>query len=124
MTVHYNYFNDILANIVGTGPTAQAQFGASISVKDQHGHEVDSTPTELASALAAPPNGFEVITSGTNTATLNLFGLTAGDVLSLTITGQSSTSAVVPTTTATPEPASLGLAGAGVLFGLLRRRLL
>jgi hypothetical protein len=117
VTVSYGFANDIIAETTGTG-TPQANFAASITIKDQHGHQVKADPTELNSALSAPPNGPEIITSGTSSTTLSLAGLTAGDTYSINIVGSAATTVTVP---AVPEPATAVL-GLGALAGLSIRR--
>jgi hypothetical protein len=124
VTVGYNWANDILDTVTGTTASAQSSFKMSISIKDQHGHEVDFSPTELNTALSAPPNSPEIITSGSNTATLSLASLTAGDVLSIAITGtELSSSQLSPSV---PEPGTFALAGMGgalaLAFHAIRRR--
>ena len=121
VNVAYSWANDILAQVTGNG-SASASFKVTISIKDQHGHEVDATPVELNAALSAPPNGTELITSGTGSATLSLASLTAGDVYGIAIAGTELSSAVA----SVPEPGPMvlaGLSGAIALaFGAFRGR--
>jgi hypothetical protein len=118
VTVGYGFNNDIYTLVSGTSLSpAEAQFGAVISIKDQHGHEVDAIPVELATAFSSPPNGPEVITSGNSSATLSLAGLTPGDTYTVTINVQALSAAGA----AVPEPASLGVLALGAA-GLLGRR--
>ena len=108
VSVAYGFANDIFAVVMGTG-SASASFKVTISIKDQHGHEVDATPVELNTALSAPPNGLELITSGTGTATLSLATLTAGDNFGIAISGTELSSVIL--TSAIPEPGPIVLAG-------------
>ena len=123
VNVAYSYTNDVLAQVLGNG-TASASFKVTITIKDQHGHQVNSTPTALNAALSAPPNGLELITSGTGVATLSLSSLTAGDVYGIAITGTELSSAILISSVPEPGPMVLaGLSGAiALVFGALRRR--
>jgi len=123
VTVNYSFANDILA--FATSPVsgmATAAFKATISIKDQHGNEVDATPSNINTAISSPPNSPELITSGASTAVLSLLGLTLTDTLSITISGTETTSASL----AVPEPGPIALgavAGFGALaVGAVRRR--
>ncbi len=118
VTVGYNYANDIIALVSGNG-SASASFKLSISIKDQHGHEVDASPAELNTALSAPPNGAELITTGSSSATLSLAGLTAGDVYSISMSGTELTAVSL----AVPEPSSLVLCGVASVMGLAVARI-
>jgi hypothetical protein len=122
VNVAYSYINDVIAQVIGSG-SASASFKVTITIKDQHGHSVDATPVELNAALSAPPNGTELISSGTGSAALSLAGFTAGDVYGISITGTSLSSAIV---TAVPEPGPMVLAGLGGViamgFGAFRAR--
>jgi hypothetical protein len=124
ITVAYNWANDILASVTGPTATAQASFKMSITIKDTHGHEVDNSPTELNTALSAPPNSPEIITSGSGSAVLSLASLTAGDVFTISITGTELSSAQLAP--AVPEPGTFALAGMGgalaLAFRAIRRR--
>jgi len=124
VTVSYGFLNDILDFVTGATASAQSSFKLTISIKDQHGHEVDATPTELNTALSAPPNSPEIITSGTGSAVLSLAGFTAGDVFSISITGTELSSAQLAP--AVPEPGTFALAGMGgvvaLAFRAIRRR--
>ena len=124
ITVGYGFANDILDAVTGALASAQSSFKVTISIKDTHGHEVDATPTELNTALSAPPNSPEIITSGTSSATLSLAGLTAGDVFSISITGTELSSAQLAPSV--PEPGTFALAGMGgalaLAFHAIRRR--
>jgi hypothetical protein len=124
ITVAYNWANDILASITGPSATAQASFKMSITIKDQHGNEVDNSPTELNTALSAPPNSPEIMTSGSGSAILSLSSLTAGDVFTISITGTELSSAQLAP--AVPEPGTFALAGMGgalaLAFHAIRRR--
>jgi len=124
VTVGYNWANDILDAVTGSTASAQSSFKLTISIKDQHGHEVDATPTELNTALSAPPNSPEIITSGTGSTVLSLASLTAGDVFTISISGtELSSSQLAP---AVPEPGTFALAGMGgalaLAFHVIRRR--
>lgn len=122
VTISYNFANAVYTQIVGPG-NAQASFKAAFTIKDQHGHEVDAAPNDLNTQLAAPPNGPEIIKSGTGSVTLSLAGLTAGDTYALSITGTELTSV---TTAAVPEPGSVVSFGIGAIaiggLALARRR--
>jgi len=124
VTVGYNWANDIVALVSGGIASAQSSFKVTISIKDQHGHEVDATPADLNAALSAPPNGPEIITSGTGSATLSLAGLTAGDLFGIAISGTELSSGQL--TASVPEPGSMALAGLGgalvLAFQAYRRR--
>jgi hypothetical protein len=124
VTVSYNYLNDIMT--IATVPgAAQAAFSFLITIKDTHGNSVDASPLELNATFAAPPNGPEVTTSGAGSVVMSLAPLTAGDVYSITLTGQSATSVTSPN--AVPEPSSVALfscaAGLLALRGLLTKKL-
>jgi len=123
ITVNYNFANDILDLVTGTTASAQSSFKLSITIKDQHGNAVDASPTELNTALSAPPNSPEIITSGSGSAILSLAGLTAGDVFTISITGTELSSAQLA---AIPEPGTFALAGMGgavaLGFRAIRRR--
>jgi len=121
--VDFSWNNDILASVTGGG-TASGSFKVTIAVKDQHSHEVEATLADLNAARSAPPNSTESITSGVGSLSLGLGGLTAGDTMSISITGTelSSVSALAPV----PEPATIVMAGVGGVLALavsaLRRR--
>ena len=121
VTISYGYSNDILTEVAANSGPAEASFQLAISIKDQHGHEVDASPAELTTVLSSPPNGPEIITSGTGASTLSLAGLTAGDTYTISISGTESSSANI---NAVPEPSSLALLaiGGGTVFALARRR--
>ena len=123
VNVAYSWANDIIASVTGNG-SASASFKVTISIKDQHGHEVDATPVELNTALSAPPNGVELITSGTGSATLSLSSLTAGDIYGIAISGTELSSAILISSVPEPGPMVLaGLSGAIALaFGAFRGR--
>ena len=108
VTVGYSFFNDVLSQITGTG-SASASFKVTISIKDQHGNEVDATPVALNTALSAPPNGPEIINSGTGTATLSLASLFAGDTYGIAISGTELSAVIL--TSSVPEPGPIVLAG-------------
>jgi len=124
VTVGYNWANDILDAVTGAGASAQSSFKMSITIKDQHGNAIDASPSELNAALSAPPNSPEIITSGSGSAVLSLAGLTAGDVLTISITGTELSSAQL--SPAIPEPGTFALAGMGgalaLAFHAIRRR--
>jgi len=124
VTVGYSWANDILDAVTGSTATAQSSFKLNITIKDQHGHQVTATPSELNTALSAPPNSPEIITSGTGSSVLSLAGLTAGDVFSIAITGTELSSAQLAP--AVPEPGTFALAGMGgvvaLAFRAIRRR--
>ncbi len=86
VTLSYNYSNDIIAFATAPG-SSEAKFSFLVTVKDQHGHTIDASPQELNSTIGAPPNGPELISSGSGSAVLSLAGLTAGDTFSITATG-------------------------------------
>ncbi len=108
VTVGYSFSNDILSLVSGIG-SSSASFKVTISVKDQHGHEVDATPVELNTALSAPPNGVELIKSGTGSAVLSLSSLTTGDTFGIAISGTELSSVIL--TSSVPEPGPIVLAG-------------
>jgi hypothetical protein len=118
ITVSYNFANDIMT-VATTPGAAQAKFSFLITVKDTHGHSVDSSPAELNSSFSAPPNGPEVITSGSGSTVLSLAGLTAGDVYAITFTGESASDVTSPSAVPEPNSAVLFSCGAGLL--LLRK---
>ena len=124
VTVGYSWANDILDAVTGSTASAQSSFKLNITIKDQHGHQVDATPSELNTALSAPPNSPEIMTSGTSSATLSLAGLTAGDLYTISITGTELSSAQLAP--AVPEPGTFALAGMGgvvaLAFRAIRRR--
>jgi len=122
VTVGYNWVNDIFDVITGTTSSAQSSFKMSITIKDQHGNAIDASPNELNTALSAPPNNPEIITSGSGSTVLSLATLTAGDVLTISITGTELSSSQL----AVPEPGTFALAGMGgalaLAFRAIRRR--
>jgi len=118
LTITYNYANDAYVFFTGGG-SATAQYHFNITIKDLAGNVIfnSSTPnTNLT--LAAPPNGSEVIRTGTETVTTT--SLTAGTSYSLIFSNSSSTSANV--SGAVPEPASITLLGIGGLGALMLSR--
>jgi hypothetical protein len=124
VTVSYNWANDILDSVLGPGASAQSSFKLDITIKDQHGHSVDASPSELNTVLSAPPNSPEIMTSGSGSALLSLAGLTGGDIFTISISGtELSSSQLAP---AVPEPGTFVLAGMGGVLALafhkLRRR--
>jgi hypothetical protein len=124
VTVGYGWSNDILDLITGSTASAQSSFKLSITIEDQHGHKVVASPAELNGALSAPPNTSEIITSGTDSATLSLAGLNSADVFTISITGTELSSAQLAPTV--PEPGTFVLAGMGgavaLAFHAIRRR--
>jgi hypothetical protein len=122
VTVGYSWANDLVALVSGANASAQSSFKVSITIKDQHGHSVVGTPADLNEALSAPPNGPEIITTGTGSTTLSLASLTAGDVFGIAISGTELSSGLL----AVPEPGSMALAGLGgalvLAFQAYRRR--
>ena len=120
VTLSYNYANDIVAQVSGNGQ-ASASFKVTFSIKDQHGHEVNSSPNELSTALSSLPNGPEIISSGSSSATLSLAGLTSGDIYTLSTTGTelSAVTLFAPV----PEPSSIAMLGVGLAgFAAVARR--
>jgi hypothetical protein len=106
----FNFANDLWTNITGQG-VVQAAYQLVFSIKDQHGHEVDASPSVVNLALSSPPPGPEIVTSGAGSASLSLAGLTPGDTFALTITGTETTAVQL---TAVPEPSSICLMGIGL----------
>jgi len=114
VTVSYNYANDIIA--IATAPgAAQAKFSFLVTIQDAHGHSIDASPAELNSTIASPPNGPEVTTAGSGSAVLSLAGLTAGDLFSITLTGQSASDVTSPSAVPEPSSALLFSCAAGLL---------
>jgi len=114
VTVSYNWANDIVA--IATAPgAAQAKYSFLVTIQDSHGHSIDASPAELNSTIAAPPNGPEVITSGSGSVLLSLAGLTAGDTFAITLTGQSATDVTSPNAVPEPSSALLFSCAAGLL---------
>jgi hypothetical protein len=117
VTVSFNFSNDVTAQLTGQG-LSQASFQVVISIKDQHGNEVDASPSLLNAALSAPPTGPPVTSSGSGSQVLSLVGLTAGDTFAITITGTENSSVSL---TAVPEPSSMCLIGIGLSTAALSR---
>jgi len=117
VTIGYTYLNEILDLASGPLASAQSSYKFAISIKDQHGNEVDSAPLELNTVFSAPPNTPDFISSGSNTQTLSLTGMTAGDVLTISISGSELSSGLI----AVPEPGSMALAGLGGIVVLAFR---
>jgi hypothetical protein len=117
VTVSFNFTNTVIAQLTGAG-VSQASFQMEISIKDQHGHEVDASPDQLNAALSAPPTGSPISSSGSGTQVLSLAGLTAGDTFAVTITGTENTSVSL---TAVPEPSSMCLLGIGLSSAAIAR---
>jgi hypothetical protein len=117
VTVAFNFTNIVVAQLTGAG-LSQASFQVVISIKDQHGHEVDANPDALNAALSAPPTGAPLTSSGSGTQVLSLAGLTAGDTFAITITGTENSSVSL---TAVPEPSSMCLLGIGLSSAAIAR---
>jgi hypothetical protein len=117
VTVSFNFSNTVIAELTGGGNT-ESSFQVVIAVKDQHGHEVDASPDALNAALSAPPTGIPLSSSGSGSETLSLAGLTAGDTMSITITGTENSSVSL---TAVPEPSSMCLIGIGLSTAAVSR---
>jgi hypothetical protein len=103
LTINYNYSNDLFVFTSASG-TAKANYLFNIVIKDNTGAVVFNSTTDNTNlSLASPPNGAEVIRSGTEsvvTPTLN-----TGIEYTIVFTEQTQTSV-----TAVPEPGSLSLA--------------
>lgn len=119
VTVSYGVNDDALAQTSGTstGP-AEANFSLLVTIKDQHGHIAQDTFPPANVATSSPTNGPEIINSYGYSSAIPLTGLTAGDVFTITIAGE--TFASVGTTV--PEPASLSVFGGALLLLVKRRR--
>ena len=114
VTVSYNWANDIIT--IATAPgAAQAKFSFLVTIKDTHGHSVDASPAELNSTISSPPNGPEIISSGAGSTVLSLAGLTAGDLFSITLSGQSAADVTSPNAVPEPSSAVLFSCAAGLL---------
>jgi hypothetical protein len=117
VTVSFNFTNEVISQLTGAG-LSQASFQVTISIKDQHGHEVDANPDALNAALSAPPTGSPLISSGSGTQVMSLAGLTAGDTFAVTITGTENSSVSL---TGVPEPSSMCLLGIGLSSAAIAR---
>jgi hypothetical protein len=123
VAIGFGWNNDILDLVSGVAASAESSFKMLITIQDQHGHQVIADPAELNTGLSAPPNNPETITSGTDSVSMSLAGLTAGDVFTISISGSELSSAQI---VAVPEPGSMALAGVGgvlaLAFHAIRRR--
>jgi hypothetical protein len=115
LTIGYNYSNDAFVFTSGGG-TATARFGFDITIKDLAGDVVfDSSTPATNLTLASPPNGVELISSGTQS--INTASLAASTEYSIIFSITSGTSVALPA--AVPEPSSLVLVGFGGAMTLM-----
>jgi len=109
LTISYNYSNDLYVLAASTG-LAKANFLFNITIKDNAGNVVFNSTTDNTNlSLSAPPNGSEVIKSGSESVVTGL--LSTGTQYTIIFTEQAQ-SAV----TAVPEPASMALLAIGLLI--------
>jgi hypothetical protein len=124
VSISYNFANDIYLVVTGAG-TSQASYKFDVTVKDAAGNTIfDQATSNTNISLASPPNGGEIIKSGSETLTTPT--LTGGATYTIIFSGSSSTFVSTPNPMV-PEPSSMALvANAGVvtiaLLGMLRRR--
>ena len=115
----YNYSNRAFVNVGPAlgGGNATADYHFTISIKDSAGTVVFNSSTANTNlSLSAPPNGAEVIRSGTETVTTP--ALTLGTTYTVTFSSTAQTSV----TTVIPEPASMSLFGIGTFSVLALAR--
>ena len=121
LTITYNFASNAYALISGNG-SVTANFSFDLTIKNLAGAIVFSSATANTNlSLALPPNGVEVIQSGSESVTTG--NLNAGEAYTLIFSSSSRTAASL---TAVPEPGSLtrmGIGGLGLMaFARLRRR--
>jgi len=119
LTITYNFSNDLFVNVGPAlgGGTATADYHFGISIKDSTGTVIfNSATTNTNLSLSAPPNGAEVIRSGSETVTTPV--LTLGQTYTITFSSTAQTSV----TTLIPEPASMSLFGIGTFSVLALAR--
>jgi hypothetical protein len=119
LTITYSYSNDIFAFTTGSG-SASANYHFDITIKDAAGTVVFNSATpETNLSLSAPPQGGEIIRSGTQSVTSPSLLTTTNYTVIFSSTAQSSVAAV-------PEPDVVALVGAGgaltLAVGAARRR--
>jgi len=123
LSVKYSYLNDIYVATTGLG-AASASYNFDFTIKDAAGNVVflyGSTPQSANTnlALSAPPQGGEIIRTGTDTVTTGT--LTGGATYTLIFTEKTATSVAL----SVPEPGSMTLAavagGLMIVTGAVRR---
>lgn len=119
LNLSYAYANDIYVYTAGGGQ-AQATYKFNVTIKNELGVSVfDSATANTNVSLASPPNGVELVRSGTNSFTTAV--LNPGETYTLTFSGSEAT--FVSAISAVPEPGTIAGAGIAVLAaGLLARR--
>jgi hypothetical protein len=119
LAISYTFANDAyVMSSAGTNGGAQAQFHFNITIKDAAGNVVfNSTTANTNLSLGSPPNGPEVIGSGSETVTTGT--LTGGNAYTV-IFSQSAATFVSPPI---PEPSSVVMAGSAIAIGLIGARL-
>jgi len=118
LTIAYNFANDAYV-MTSAGGGAQAQYHFDITIKDSTGALVFSSSTaDTNLSLGSPPNGDEILRSGTETVTTTT--LTGG--ADYTVIFSSSAATFVATENVIPEPSTVVMASSAVLIGLFWTR--
>jgi len=119
LNLSYDYANDLYIYTEGGGQ-AQAAYKFNVTIKNELGVTVfDAATSQTNLSSASPPNGIEIVRSGTNSFTTAT--LLAGETYTLTFSGSEAT--FVSAVSVVPEPSTIAGAGVAILAaGLIVRR--